>query len=253
MSRYVLYGGPITRAIICEMVLIRAGLDHELREIDLSSQEHREPRYKTIKPAGLVPSLITPDGQVLHETPAINLYLSERHRIEALAPAVHDRDRGNSPGGLCFISGELEPAFRRFCYPHRYIMRPEDEEDMRRHSFQWIMHLLDTVDLRLQQGGPFCLGNRFSLVDLTLAYWIGPTAGKRELSAAPAVIECCERVMQMEPFTDKFNELLNLFGQYEARSQGAWFGRTAKPVPGRSPPENGQRCPFRQLKGSGPV
>lgn len=210
MSRYILYGGPITRAIICEMVLIRAGLDYELRAIDLSGQEHLASSYRTINPAGLIPSLITPEGQVLYETPAINLYLTERHRIEALAPAVHDPERGNFLSGLCFLSGELEPAFKRYYYPHRYIMRPEDEESMRRHTFQWIMNLLGTVDLRLRQRGPFCLGSRFSLVDLTLAYWIAPVADRREMPTVPAVIECCERVMQMEPFTGKFNALLNL-------------------------------------------
>ena len=90
MSKYVLYGGKLTRALITEMVMLEAGLEYELREIDIINQQHRSDEYTRINPAALVPSLVTPDGEVLYETPAINLYLAEHHGIEHLAPLVRD-------------------------------------------------------------------------------------------------------------------------------------------------------------------
>jgi glutathione S-transferase len=78
---YILYGGPYTRAFIVEMVMAEGAIAHEVRVVDIVDQEHRSPDYLAINPAGRVPTLITPEGVALYETPAINLYLTERHGL----------------------------------------------------------------------------------------------------------------------------------------------------------------------------
>ena len=105
---YILYGGHFTRALITEMVMAEGGIPYELRNVDIVAQEHRRPEYLAINPAGWVPALVTPEGATLYETPAINLYLAERHGLTHLAPAPGDPDRGIFLSGLFSVTGDLE-------------------------------------------------------------------------------------------------------------------------------------------------
>ena len=72
---YILYGGRFTRALMVEMVMAEGGIPYELRNVDIVAHEHRRPEYLAVNPAGWVPALLTPEGETLYETPAINLYL----------------------------------------------------------------------------------------------------------------------------------------------------------------------------------
>ena len=116
---YVLYGGKFTRALCVQMVLEEGDLDYELRSVDILRQEHRSPEYLAINPAGFVPALITPEGDVLHETPALMLYLAERHRLRDLAPGVDEPERGRFLSALLFISDDVQPPMKRYNFPHR--------------------------------------------------------------------------------------------------------------------------------------
>ncbi|HSG29581.1 MAG TPA: glutathione S-transferase N-terminal domain-containing protein, partial [Candidatus Krumholzibacterium sp.] len=128
---YVLYGGPFTRACIVEMVMAEGDIAYELRVVDIVAEEHRSPDYLAVDPAGRVPVLITPEGSVLYETPAINLYLTERHGLRNLAPSPKEPERGVFLSGLFYLTDELEPILKRYFYPHRYALRPEDSPGMR--------------------------------------------------------------------------------------------------------------------------
>ena len=100
---YVLYGGRFTRALIVEMVMAEGGIPYELRSVDIVAHEHREPAYLAVNPAGWVPALVTPAGETLYETPAINLYLAEHHRLTHLAP------ESPTPIGAC-SSADSSPS-----------------------------------------------------------------------------------------------------------------------------------------------
>ena len=91
---YIVYGGRFTRTISVQMVLEEGDLRYELRELDILRGEHRSPEFLSINPAGYVPALITPEGQTLHETAAIVLYLADRHGLRDLAPGIDEAERG---------------------------------------------------------------------------------------------------------------------------------------------------------------
>ena len=91
---YKLYGGTFTRALAPQMVLEEAGLPYELHAVDMASGEHRGEEFLKLNPAGYVPALTTPEGDVLHEAAAIMLYLTDRHELEDLAPQVDAPQRG---------------------------------------------------------------------------------------------------------------------------------------------------------------
>ena len=96
MSKHILYGNRYARSLITEAVLIEGGIDYQLREIDISGNEHTSSEYLKINPTGLVPTLVTPEGEVLYECPAINLFLVDITKSSVLHQGLMIRIGGNS-------------------------------------------------------------------------------------------------------------------------------------------------------------
>lgn len=138
MKTYQLYGCRLTRSLIVQMVLAEGGIDYELRQVDIFNDEHRSPDFLALDPAGFVPVLIKPDGEVVYETPAINLYLADHHRLSHLAPGIDEPERSRFLSGLFFLSDDLEPALKRYFYPQRYVLRDADESESSRRWIEWL-------------------------------------------------------------------------------------------------------------------
>lgn len=214
---YILYGGDFTRALITEMVLAEGDIAYELRPVDIVGNEHRSPEYLAINPAGWVPALITPEGETLYETPAINLYLAERHGLTHLAPAVGEVERGAFLCGLFFITDDLEPVMKRCFYPHRYVLREEDTPVMKTRSIEAALERLGVIEKRLATAGPYHLGERISLVDLTLAYWAFYFDAMALLDTFPAVKQCLNLVKERPKLRPKFDEIERMRAEYAAK------------------------------------
>lgn len=219
---YTLYGAAYTRSFLTELVLTELALPYTLETVDILTQDHRTPAYLAINPAGWVPALRTPDGMILHETPAINLHLSEQHGNDILAPARDNPDRGAFLSALFYLTDELEPALKRFFYPHRYVARDGDDHIIAGKALRDVHTCLQVIEERLQVRGPFHLGARYSLADLTLTYWaksVGELDGATEF---PAVNACAEAVSQRPALQDKFAQLNDMMRAYRERTaQGA--------------------------------
>ena len=220
---YILYGGPLTRALITEMVMAEGDIAYELREVDILNNEHRTPEFLAINPTGWVPVLVTPEGETLYETPAINLHLAERHGLTHLAPRVDEPDRGQFLSGLFYLSGDLEPVMKRYFYPQRYVLRTEDTPAMRARSLDIALERLGVIERRLAAGGPYHLGARFSLVDLTMSYWTAYIDALGALESYPAIRRCMTLVMDRPKLRGKFDGLIALRDKYaemQARGEG---------------------------------
>ena len=220
---YILYGGRFTRALIVEMVMAEGGIDYELRQIDIVEQEHCTPEFLSINPAGKVPAMATPEGDILHETPAINLYLADRHRLTELAPQPSEAERGAFLSGLFYITDEVEPTMKRYFYPHRFVPRPEDAPAMQAQSLTMALECLSVIDRRLHDGGPYHLGQRFSLVDLTLSYWLSYLEPMGALDPYAALKRCLQLVVARPKLRAKFEEIQTMRAEYAqmlARGKG---------------------------------
>lgn len=220
---YVLFGGPYTRAIINEAVLAEGGIDYELRPVDLRAGEHRSPEYLEINPTGMIPALITPGGSTLRETPAISLWLADHHGIADLAPPVEDADRGEFLSGLFYVTGEIEPAMKRWFYPHRYSVRTGDEDALVALAQSRLVELVAVIEQRLSGSGPFHLGARFSLVDLTLTYWLVYLDLAGALGPFPATRGCMELVLKRPKTRDLWARVAleaQAYTDIQARGEG---------------------------------
>ena len=218
MSGYILYGGRFTRAMICEMVFAELGVDYELKEVDMTTREHRSESYLAVNPASLIPSLVTPEGQTLYETPAISLYLAEKHGDGILAPLPGDPDRGVFLSALFFITDELEPVFKRYFYPQRYVADQNDIERMKRDSLAWAERLLNVIEQRLE-AGHFSVGNRFTVVDITLAYWMEYFSRLIPMDNLPRIMDVYQRTERREKLIPCFIRLGEMRTDYEMRDK----------------------------------
>jgi glutathione S-transferase len=183
---YVLWGGGPSRSMLVEMVLAEAGAPYALREVDIRTGANRAPDYLRVNPFGWVPALTTPEGETIAETPAINLWLCERHGLD-LVPPPGDAARAAFLSAFCNVTGEIEPTMKRIFYAHRYAAGPEDVARTRDLAWDMLAERLEPIERHLAQAGPFFLGARFSLADLTLAYWIAYAEVQGVLARFPAL------------------------------------------------------------------
>jgi len=107
-------------------------------------------------PHGKVP-VISDDGVIVFESPAIALYLSDKFPKNRLGPLVGDRDRGAYLSWLAYYTGVLEPAF----------MSKFMNQEVPRGTAGWVAvdEAMEAVTKALARG-PFMLGERFSAVDV---------------------------------------------------------------------------------------
>lgn len=217
---YRLFGAPRSRHLLTEMVLAEAGLDYSLELIDMKAGAHRKPDFLAINPMGWLPALVCPDGEVLYETPAIHLTLAERHGFDTV-PSPGDRDRARFLGCYFNITGEIEPALKRGFYPQRYAFRPDDVVRVQDMAWAHVAERLERIETVLGTG-PFFLGDRYSLADLTLAYWMVYIEQRSTLDPFPAVRCLCRAVEETTRAKD-------LFADYKRGvSQLDWQRETAE-------------------------
>ena len=192
---YMVYGGRFTRTVCVEMVLEEGNLPYEVREIDILRGEHREPEFLSVNPAGYVPALVTPEGQVLHEAAAIMLYLADRHGLDQLAPRIDEPERGLFYSKLFFLTNDVQPAMKRLYFPHRYSTDEADTPRIKTQAARMAKERWQVVDDHLARNGPYHLGARFSLVDLYMAMWAALFELPEELFAdCPAIKSCYDLV-----------------------------------------------------------
>lgn len=193
---YILYGGGVSRAAGPQMVLEEAGLEYELRVIDIAKGEHRTPEFLKLNPAGYVPALKTPEGEVLHEAAAIMLYLADHHRLTELAPAPDDRLRGRFLARLFYIANDIQPPMKRMFYPERIALRGSDIAAVKSRARAAAEERWGVIDRWLGEDGPYLLGDRFSIADIYLAVWAAYGFERDDdiREQFPAVGRCFEQV-----------------------------------------------------------
>ncbi|MEQ8651413.1 MAG: glutathione S-transferase family protein [Kiloniellales bacterium] len=194
---YRLYGGAWSRASGTNMVLEELGLDYEEVPVDVRGGGLKDPAFLEINPAGFLPALTTPEGEHLHESAAIMLYLAERHALGSLVPAPDDPDRGRFLSLYFFLSNDIQPPSKRFFFPHRYALRKEDIAETRQRARAAAEERWGVLDAMLAKRGPWHLGERFSVADIQAAMWAA--YGFEEVddivSTFPAVRRVFEGVM----------------------------------------------------------
>jgi len=190
---YKLYYAPRSAALGVRALLEVIGAPYELSEVDIYSDEPRDPEFLRINPNGWVPALVY-DGGAMYEAAAIVIFLCDRHPEAGLAPAPEDPLRGAFLQWLVYMAGTLQPAYQMFYYSFRFAAREEDYASVRSRSTTRLAEIWQILDDALAPG-PWLLGDRFSACDIylyMLSTWLADE--HTPISAFPNVARCVDRV-----------------------------------------------------------
>lgn len=105
----VLYHHPFSRAAGTVWALEEAGVDYELRWVDMPAGAQKGPELVALNPMGKLPTL-TDGEQVVTEVAAIALYLADRYAYGKLSPTVDDPARGTYLRWSFFAPSVIEPG-----------------------------------------------------------------------------------------------------------------------------------------------
>ncbi|MFT5113113.1 MAG: glutathione S-transferase [Parasphingorhabdus sp.] len=169
---HILYGCPFARSALVESVLLELDLPYKLIDVDIHNNQQNERDYLAINPVGLIPTLITPSGERLTETLAICLFLSEQHSEAGLIPASNSPLRGKFLSQLFFISNDLDSRAKTMFYPHRWSTDSEDANRIQKKAVADLKESWQIVNRRLEQEGPYGLGEKLSLLDIAMSLWV---------------------------------------------------------------------------------
>ena len=113
---YTLHYAPDNASLIIRLVLDGAGIPYRTALVDRRTRQQDSAAYRALNPAGLIPTLITPQGSI-SETGAILLWLGDTH---TLCPKPDTAERPAFLKWLFFLSNTAHADLRQLFYPHQY-------------------------------------------------------------------------------------------------------------------------------------
>ena len=165
---YKLYWRERTGAFAAAAVMAELDIPYEGVHVDTARREHERADYRALNPMAQIPTLILPDGTIMTESAALALYLAETKPDNALVPPAGDPRRARFLRGLFFAPSNLYETILRYSYSARYTADPTGAEDVCAAARSHIDALWDMVAEAIG-GGPFFLGDAYSLLDIYLA------------------------------------------------------------------------------------
>ena len=141
-------------------------------------------------PHGKVP-VISDDGVVVFESPAIALYLTDRFPQNQVGPLAGDAQRGTYLSWLAYYSGVLEPAF-----VSKFM-----NVEVPRGTAGWVPveEAMTAVITRLSPG-PYLLGEKFSALDVLYGTTFAMFSQSALLPKSPLIEDYARRVTARPAF-----------------------------------------------------
>jgi len=168
-----LHYAPGNASLIVHIVLEELAVPFELRLVDRAKSAHKSAEYLALNPNGLIPVMVddAPGGAagaplVLYETAAICLHLADTHPTAALLPALATRERAHAYKWLAWCANTVHATIGHYFYPERWAGDAAGATVVKALAETKIGAMLDQIDVELaRHGGPWFLGDHFSVVD----------------------------------------------------------------------------------------
>jgi glutathione S-transferase len=166
---YKLYWSPGSAAMAPQAILNALDVKHELIKVDDDKNEQKSAEYKRLNPHGRVPTLVHDGDQVMYESAAICLFLTERHPEAGLAPAVGHPDRGLFLQWMAYQTNTLQEALMHYWHGNYFIDGAEQQAQMSKKAEQRCDEMFGFLDGTLSRSGPWLCGKNFYACDIFLA------------------------------------------------------------------------------------
>jgi glutathione S-transferase len=207
--------------------LLEKGLAFENRVLNSRKWEHHDPEFQRLSPEGMVPILLH-DGRVVRESTVINEYLDDvfpdpplrpadpwlraemrvwtKYVDEYFCPALTVLGAHNATAFASKVD-PAEKARRLATMPNREVRRKWERVFERGYNDEELAetrarlaNVVDKLEAHLAQGGPWLLGDAFSLADIK---WYSMVPGLPRMvpelcnrEASPAILAWLERMAE---------------------------------------------------------
>jgi glutathione S-transferase len=135
------------------------------------------PEFREISPLGYIPALGLDDGSTLFESAAIVSFLVAAHPDKGMAPLVGSNEYGEFLSWLHFMSTNLYMAYNMGDSDNFYSRNSTEEAFLLGKSIEKSNQLWAILAKRLENEGPWLMGEHFSALDLyafMLCCWSRP-------------------------------------------------------------------------------
>jgi len=151
---------PGACSMASHIILNELGTSFELDKTDTDANKTEAgDNFLKISPNGYVPALITDDGEIITENPAVLQYLADQSPDADLAPPNGTLARTRLQEALNFISSELHVSFGPF------FSGRELDGDARQRAEAGVGRRAAHIEQRLADGRDFLLGDTFTIAD----------------------------------------------------------------------------------------
>jgi glutathione S-transferase len=178
--------------------LVLEELDVPYQNIWMTPETLRDPGFRDVSPAGLIPVLRLDDGRTVMESAAIVVFLADAYPKAKLAPPPGTPDQAEYLGWLSFMSSNLYPTLSLIVDPGLLVADQACRVALKAGAVARSHELFDVIEVKLQQEGPWLLGEAFSAVDLYLfmmAIWAEPSEAVLH-ERCPGIGAVCTRVRE---------------------------------------------------------
>ncbi|MGJ5620716.1 glutathione S-transferase C-terminal domain-containing protein [Sulfitobacter sp. MF3-043] len=155
-----LYYKPGACSMASHIILNELEIPFDLDQTDTDANKTEAgDDFLKISPNGYVPALITDEGDIITENPAVLQYLADQSPDADLAPPNGTLARTRLQEALNFISSELHVSFGPF------FSGRELDGDARQRAEAGVWRRAAHIEQRLADGRPFLLGDTFTVAD----------------------------------------------------------------------------------------
>ena len=193
-----LYYKPGACSMASHIALNEIGASFDLDKTDTAAGKTESgDDFRKISPNGYVPALVTDDGDVITENPAVLQYLADQAPEAGLAPTNGTLERTRLQEALNFVSSELHNAFSPF------FSGTDLDLEARKKAEANVVRRIDHIERSLADDRTYLLGETFSVADayafvvlnwtnfvgIGLATWPKTQAYVARVAARPAVVK----------------------------------------------------------------
>jgi glutathione S-transferase len=178
--------------------LVLEELEVPYQNIWMTPEKVREPDFRELSPSGLIPVLRLDDGRSVIESAAIVTFLADAHPNGKLAPPPGSVDHAVFLGWLSFMSTNLYWTINMTVQPELLAEGEAAQAALKAKAIERSHELFDVIEARLEQEGPWLLGDSFSAGDLylfMLAIWAEPSEAALH-DRCPSIGAVCNGVRQ---------------------------------------------------------
>ncbi len=191
----VVHGSPSTGSVLVEAALTLLELPYRLADpTAYADYDDALEQVTKVNPMRQLPALELPDGQIMTESAAILIWLTETYGDHRLAPGVGDPLRPAFLRWMVFLSAQIYGHFWVMDEPARVVTDKAQEAVVRERLGDRIAHNWAVLESQTDPG-PYVLGERMTPIDLYVALVSRWRPGRKRLhAAAPKLGEVARRV-----------------------------------------------------------